>query len=987
MIPQARDNSVNENLNKTVTQTRFDGSKTVSTYLNGRVLHVENFNADNSAGNTLDYVYDGFNRQISVTEKFGSTVINTRETVYDAAGQPTSVTENGRATTYVYDSMGRKTQATLPGGRIVNYEYFTTGEPKKVYGAETYTQTLTWNDFGNKASFSTYRSGNTTDTTTWTYNNRNFMTAKTYADGKSIHYTYDADGRLLSRLWARGITTSYTYDNAGRQTAITYSDSTPGVTFAYDYLNRLTSVTDATGSRAFAYNADGTLASETLPYIVNNGTLEYAYDTLGRRTGLQLKQNNTAVYSNSYAYDVQGRIATVGDGTNTATYSRVPGTNLLNSTTISQGGVTKLTTSRTYDSLYRMTGISSASGTVTKAYNYTYDAKDRRTQLNMPDGSRWVYGYDDQGQIKSGVKYDAAGKAVPGQSFGYDYDGIGNLTSEQRNIAAMNIVYTANNVNQYTSRTIPGIAPVVGEADPTAAVKAIRTDIRDPAYADTMIVPVRDGKYFSGIFHNIANTAAAVNVTYDVYATKNDTANNQQLINKQSGSYLVAKSPQSFAYDNDGNTTNDGIWTYTWNGENRLIKMEKSGVTKLEFAYDYIGRRTEKKVYSWVNNAWSLASTEKYVYNGWNVIAVYDGNNALQKSYLWGIDLSGSLQGAGGVGGLLAENDNSTSYYPCYDGNGNVRAYVDNTGTSVADYEYGPFGQITPKSGSKADDFMFRFSTKYLDKETGLYYYGYRYYSPDLGRWISRDPMEEEGGKNLYLIVFNQPINGYDVLGLMPWYDIWLDKVTQFSAGASDALTFGVTNLTRGAIGWNETVKTDSGWYMSGEITELTVEVVVTFGGKALVSIASKTARKEVVGNAIKEFRVAKGYVGGEIHHWNPVKGHFGGKKARYPLPFEWAAKSSLNLTYTASRAEHVKLHQWMQKLERIDQFREKTMFARQLINRMIIAYGDKMKDVINNEGMDAEQKGICLDEPDFGIEVNIDAHQEETFGSNSIEE
>ncbi|MFA6099247.1 MAG: hypothetical protein WC808_06985 [Patescibacteria group bacterium] len=54
------------------------------------------------------------------------------------------------------------------------------------------------------------------------------------------------------------------------------------------------------------------------------------------------------------------------------------------------------------------------------------------------------------------------------------------------------------NVNQYTQRTIPGITPVVGEADPAVAVKAIRTDVRDPGYADTMIVPIRDGKYFSG---------------------------------------------------------------------------------------------------------------------------------------------------------------------------------------------------------------------------------------------------------------------------------------------------------------------------------------------------------------------------------------------------------------------------------------------------------------------------------------------------------
>ena len=703
------------------------------------------------------------NRPISVTEKFGSTVINTQETVYDAAGQPTTVTENGRATAFVYDSMGRKTQATLPGERIIHYEYYLTGEPKKVYGAENYTQTFTWNGFGNKASLSTYRSGNTADTTSWTYNSRNFITAKTYADGKNVRYTYDADGRLLSRLWARGITTSYAYDNAGRQTGITYSDGTPGISFTYDFLNRITDVTDGTGSRAFSYNADSTLASESIPYIVNSG-LTYAYDNLGRRMGMTLNQNNTPLVANQYTYDNMSRIATVSDGTNTATYTRVPGTNLLSGTTITAGGVTKLSTARTYDDLHRLTGISSTTGPVTKAYNYTYDASDRRTQLNMPDGSYWTYGYDDKGQIISGVKHDAAGNVIPGQSFGYDYDGIGNLTAERRGIAEMNIAYTANNVNQYTSRAIPGIVPVIGEADAAAAVKVIRNDTV-PVFPERAMVPVRSGKYFQGVLA-ADNTQTAKTVPYTVYAIKDDTVNNKQLVHKETGSYTVPKASQPFAYDLDGNTTGDGAWVYTWNGENRLVKAEKANYKKLEFAYDYMGRRTEKRAYASVNNAWNLLSVEKYVYKGWNLIAVYDGNDALQKSYLWGIDLSGSLQGAGGVGGLLAENSNSTSYYPVYDGSGNIRAYVDNTGASVAEYDYGPFGNITVQSGSLADNFRFRFSTKPLDQEFDSYDFGKRIYRVDMMRWLSQDPMEERGGSNLYCFVKNNPMSRYDVLGM-----------------------------------------------------------------------------------------------------------------------------------------------------------------------------------------------------------------------------
>ncbi len=134
-------------------------------------------------------------------------------------------------------------------------------------------------------------------------------------------------------------------------------------------------------------------------------------------------------------------------------------------------------------------------------------------------------------------------------------------------------------------------------------------------------------------------------------------------------------------------------------------------------------------------------------------------------TYLWGEDVSGSMQGAGGVGGLLAVTDSSGTYYPVYDGNSNIRAYTDASGAVVAEYEYDAFGKIIFQSGSKADDFVFRFSTKYYDKETGLYYYGDRYYSPDLRRWLNRDPMGENGGVNLYEFCLNNSLRYYDYLG------------------------------------------------------------------------------------------------------------------------------------------------------------------------------------------------------------------------------
>ena len=124
------------------------------------------------------------------------------------------------------------------------------------------------------------------------------------------------------------------------------------------------------------------------------------------------------------------------------------------------------------------------------------------------------------------------------------------------------------------------------------------------------------------------------------------------------------------------------------------------------------------------------------------------------------------MQGAGGVGGLLMTKEASESYLPAYDAMGNVHAMIRaSDGTIAAAYEYDAFGRTVRKSGSYAGQNPFRFSTKYTD-ETGLLYYGLRYYHPATGRFINRDPIGEAGGLNLYGFVGNNAVNGWDYLGL-----------------------------------------------------------------------------------------------------------------------------------------------------------------------------------------------------------------------------
>ena len=119
-------------------------------------------------------------------------------------------------------------------------------------------------------------------------------------------------------------------------------------------------------------------------------------------------------------------------------------------------------------------------------------------------------------------------------------------------------------------------------------------------------------------------------------------------------------------------------------------------------------------------------------------------------------------------------------FYPVMNDHGDVMALLDATGSNiVARYAYDPWGNVLAATGPATDICPFRWQTKYFDNETGLYYFGYRFFDSLTGRWLSRDPLAENGGVNLYTFCGNDPVNGVDGLGLVGeslWYDrlgIW----------------------------------------------------------------------------------------------------------------------------------------------------------------------------------------------------------------------
>ncbi len=661
-------------------------------------------------------------------------------------------------------------------------EYFLTGLLKKTYGSRTYPVEYTYDAQGRMATMKTWQNftaGTGTATTTWQYDMyRGWLTNKVYADGKGTIYSNTAAGRLKSRTWARGVNTIYSYNTAGDLSGVDYSDSTPDVTYGYDRRGRQTTITAGGITTTRAYNAAGQLTTESSSGGSLNGlSITNGYDEYLRRTNLAALNGSTPLTRSAFDYDSASRLATVTDlspGTpHSAQYTYLANSPLVGQITFATNGTTVMTTIKGYDALNRLTNISTlnAQPSTLNSSSYAYNSASQRTSLTNADTSRWVYTYDSLGQVTGGRKYWADGSPVAGQQFEYAFDTIGNRQTaasggDTDGTSLRLQSYSVNTLNQYTSRTVPGFVNSLGTANSNATV-SLWSGTGD--YAPTS----RKGEYYRGEL-SVNNSTGAVWLTLTNLAVLNNGAN-PDIITNTVGNAFLPLSPEAFIYDKDGNLTNDGRWTLTWDAENRLTAMTSlttapsGSKRKLEFAYDHQSRRIQKTVSTWNGSAYVAQSTNRFVYDGWNLIAVLSPNSSLLSSFMWGLDLSGSMQGAGGVGGLLFtwNTELGTQNFVAYGGNGNVTALVSATnGTVSAQYEYGPFGELLRATGPMAKANQFRFSTKYQDDESDLLYYGYRSYNPSLGRWLSRDPIEEQGGVVLYGFCNNDGIGRSDFLGL-----------------------------------------------------------------------------------------------------------------------------------------------------------------------------------------------------------------------------
>jgi len=709
---------------------------------------------------------------------------------YDAAtgarlGLARGRTSQGQTTYFDYDPLGRLTHTWGPATYPVRYDYDSQGRLWKLrtYGATAGNGRT--GTFGTGSAWPTLDDGG--HETSWEYYPGSpLLHRKVDATGQASTYTHHPHGALETRTWARPrpgggpLVTTYSYTGAGELRTVSANDGSLPVVSTYSPTGLLQTRLDAAGLHTYAYadllpRSDAITGTGVLSGLAVSQTV-----TAGRVTALNVGGVPALTHGFGY-HPTTGRPESVTGAGLTATYGYLPQSDWLASTALTEGGTPRLLSTRTPDTANRLSSIAAShQSTSLESHTWTYyPVTGRRTRatLGTPqaplDGSYWEYGYNDRSEVTSAARKLVSAAPVNGRSHSYTFDALGNRLTTTVNGRAS--TYSPTALNQSTQRTVPGGFDVLGEAATGATVSVNNQPTTRQA----------------GLFSystTAANTLAPAYPTLSIAgATQNAGPNGEDAVTTATGKVFLARTPEVFTHDEDGNLTGDGRWTYTWDAENRLATMDTqpaavtAGVTrvKLEFTYDARHRRIQKIVRSgWTGTAYTHTVTTRFLYDeGWNVLAEYEavntGPSALTRSYLWGTDLSGTRSGAGGVGGLLAlrhhTGPQAGTYLALYDGNGNLTGLLQaTTGTRAATCEYGPFGEPLRAAGAMAELNPFRFSTRYTDQETGLVMYPLRPYNPATGRWLSRDPIEEQGGFNLYGFVHNNPLHFFDFLGLEP---------------------------------------------------------------------------------------------------------------------------------------------------------------------------------------------------------------------------
>lgn len=769
-------------------------------------VHTTDWFDASTSRDTYTY-FDGFGRQVqNRVEAEGTDTYNVTDTVYDSLGRVSS------ASLPYSQSGSSRTPATTTSALLTTTSYDALDRPTSIVDAAG----TTTKSYSGRVETDVDAKGSTTTQTLDAFDRVSSIGEKVGTTTYSTTYTYDAANRLTQRLEPGSYYRTLTYDHRGAR--LTAKDLRTSTDTEY-------------GTWTSTYNNTGTLATNVSPDGV---TTTYTYDSLNRETSEDASSTTgtdlaytydsctngvgricTATVLNgattSYTYDDRGRVAsqirTIGSASYTTSYTYDRQGNVATVTYPDSSTATNaLDTDGSLNSVVFVDGHGSASTTVVSAIAYGTHGKP--TSVTFGNGVVTTYTYDASKLYRLTILNTVLG-ATTLENFVYTYDAIGNIT----NLADTSGLYT----NMSTAYTYDARSMLTA-----ATATSTNTTL---AYAKTWTY----------------NTNGTLKTSTDCGAyTYGGTA---------AGNYANMHAPTSvcsktLTYDKTGHLTGDGTWTHAWNGLGLLSQSAKTGVT-VTYQYDENGNR--------VQQVSSISGTTDSPNDYYSV----DGS-----SYERNI-IAGSL---GNIATSTYSGTTSSMIYHHHDHLGGTHVETDSTGTAVEYTLYTPFGAtlLDTKTGSYENDH--KYTNKELDTDTGLYYYGARYYNPTMGVFIAQDPLFVSFGTqdvnavqkrirdphrlDSYTYSRNNPINLYDPDGRDYWS--FFQKVTEVANTVANVASLG---------GWGlaTSMAESSGHKMANEGVNLST--AANMAGSVITGAAASATGALIIGCELGKAAVTMGLV------------------------------------------------------------------------------------------------------------------------------
>jgi RHS repeat-associated protein len=772
---------------------RFDyieepnGNRVTATYnASGELTRVRHSNGDE-----FTFTYYASGRLATLIDHDGRVT----NYAYDGSGEHllTVTRPDGEAMTYTYTSATGAlkshclTSIAAPDAPVVHFEYDGLGRLSEQYLGSGEEQT----QFSYSTAGKTFISDALDNTTILWMDGRGRTARVENSLGAAMDMAYDANWNLVEVAGPTGLTSGFAYDDLGN---LTSTQDPMGHVTEFEYggaYSNLLWARDARGNTThYAYDITGNLTGITYA----DGTAEsYAYDAFGNASGWMNRRGDAISYtyndrgqltqvtypggiSSTYTYDGAGRLIATADDNGTTTLEYDTDNDWLTKITYPEGRYLEFdyndagqrvqmvdqagfAVDYEYDAAGRLSRLTGGSGSV--VISYTYNLAGHLTREYKGNGTYTTYEYDAAGQVLHLVNYGPDDSVQ--SRFDYTYDALGRRTEMDTLDGAW--TYTYDDSGQLVHAVFDSTNPSVDDQDLTYEYDAVGNRIRT---------------IFNGV------TTAYTTNDMNQYTQVGDA---------------------TYAYDADGNmvlenSTGEMI-TYAYDYDNRLIGVTSSVSGTWAYTYDALGNRVgsvhDGNTTRYFNDPTGLV----------DVVGEYSGGGALVARYVHGLGLVSRVDAVG-----------NPAYY-AFDAIGNTRQMSNMAGAVVNAYDYTPFGTVIQQVETIPNPFRYVGQLGVMGGENSLQFMRARFYDPDLGRFISADPLRIPS-YNAYSYAYNEPTKFSDAIGLWSiswsWHD-FLDALSTYSGvmaatctaaaiGSSPLLLSGAGSLVPGSFAFGALVFT-----------------------------------------------------------------------------------------------------------------------------------------------------------------------------------